>query len=208
MDAPPRLVLGDRRRRHDELRAALYEPLLAPVERLLFGELRSRALDGLHGRGAEIGIGTGLSLGHYPAGVELIGVEVMREMAALAAARPPSPLAAVVIGRAEAIPFPDQCFDFVVGQFVLCSVDDRTRALGEMHRVLHRGGELRLVEHVRSSKPLIGGVQDRLAPWWSGVAYGCRLNDDIEPLLAASRFTDLRIDRSCAGMLRLVRARA
>ncbi len=133
---------------------------------------------------------------------------VRREMAERAAAKRATPLAAVVLGRAEAIPFPDGCFDFVVGQFVLCSVDDRDRALAEMHRVLRPRGELRLVEHVRSSAPLLAGAQDRLAPWWSDFAYGCRLNDDLEPVLAAGRFVELSVERFCAGTLRLVRGRS
>jgi SAM-dependent methyltransferase len=45
-------------------------------------------------------------------------------------------------GTAEALPYPDASFDAVVSQFGLMFFADRLRALGEMLRVLHRGGHL------------------------------------------------------------------
>jgi SAM-dependent methyltransferase len=43
-------------------------------------------------------------------------------------------------GRAEELPFPDNSFDLVMCQFGLMFFSDRHAAVGEMHRVLVRGG--------------------------------------------------------------------
>jgi SAM-dependent methyltransferase len=45
-------------------------------------------------------------------------------------------------GRAEALPFPDGCFDAVVSQFGLMFFEDRGAALSEMWRVLRPGGRM------------------------------------------------------------------
>jgi SAM-dependent methyltransferase len=45
-------------------------------------------------------------------------------------------------GRAEALPFPDGCFDAVISQFGLMFFEDRGAALSEMWRVLRPGGRL------------------------------------------------------------------
>jgi len=45
-------------------------------------------------------------------------------------------------GRAEALPFPDGCFDAVISQFGLMFFEDRGAALSEMWRVLQPGGRL------------------------------------------------------------------
>ena len=45
---------------------------------------------------------------------------------------------------------------------MLCGVDDQSRALRELHRVLRPGGRLLFIEHVRSDEPGLAGWQDRL----------------------------------------------
>jgi SAM-dependent methyltransferase len=46
------------------------------------------------------------------------------------------------LGRAEALPFADGCFDAVISQFGLMFFEDRVGALREMWRVLRRGGRM------------------------------------------------------------------
>ena len=46
------------------------------------------------------------------------------------------------VGVAESLPFEDRSFDAVVSQFALMFLDDRSRALREMLRVLVPGGRL------------------------------------------------------------------
>jgi ubiquinone/menaquinone biosynthesis C-methylase UbiE len=47
-------------------------------------------------------------------------------------------------GQAEALPYPDECFDLVLSQFALMFFADRAGALAEMRRVLIAGGRVAL----------------------------------------------------------------
>jgi len=52
----------------------------------------------------------------------------------------------------------------VVGSFVLCSLRDPVGALAELARVLRRGGELRVLEHVRPRGKRFARALSLLAP--------------------------------------------
>ncbi|HET6384522.1 MAG TPA: class I SAM-dependent methyltransferase, partial [Armatimonadota bacterium] len=62
----------------------------------------------------------------------------------------------------EQLGFPDGHFDTVVGSLVFCSVPDPVRGMRELRRVCKPGGELRLLEHVRS-EGWLGPIMDRLS---------------------------------------------
>ena len=49
---------------------------------------------------------------------------------------------------AEALPFPDNSFDVVISNGVFNLVVDKTKALGEVYRVLKPGGQFRLADQV------------------------------------------------------------
>jgi ubiquinone/menaquinone biosynthesis C-methylase UbiE len=68
----------------------------------------------------------------------------------------------VVRAAAEELPFADDSFDTVVSTLVLCGVDDQTRSLREIRRVLRPGGRLVFIEHVRSDDPKLAKTQDRM----------------------------------------------
>jgi len=89
----------------------------------------------LSGRGLEIGVGTGRFAG--PLGIE-VGVEPAKAMAAIARQRGIKVLEAY----AEALPFEDASFDFVLMVTVLCFLSDSFRALSEATRVLKPRGRL------------------------------------------------------------------
>lgn len=55
---------------------------------------------------------------------------------------------------AEALPFPDGCFDRVSVAFGLRNMTSKERALAEMHRVLKPGGRLLVLEFSKVWKPL------------------------------------------------------
>jgi ubiquinone/menaquinone biosynthesis C-methylase UbiE len=83
---------------------------------------------------------------------------------------------------------PDDAFDTVVSTLVLCTVEDPDRALREVRRVLRPGGTLLLIEHVRSSRPRLAALQDRLHRPWRAVGYGCNCNRDTSATLERAGF--------------------
>jgi ubiquinone/menaquinone biosynthesis C-methylase UbiE len=162
-------------------------------------EHRRRLLAGLRGRVIEIGAGTGVSFGHYPASVdEVLAVEPephLRALATEAARDAPVPVL-VVDGVADRLPAGDASMDAGVVAGVLCSVPDQARALAELRRVVRPGGELRFHEHVAARAPRLAALQRALdATVWPRLNGGCRLTRDTEAAIAAAGFVVERRER-------------
>jgi ubiquinone/menaquinone biosynthesis C-methylase UbiE len=68
-----------------------------------------------------------------------------------------------VVTDAEDLAFKDGVFDRVVATCVFCSVPDPVRGLREVRRVLRKGGEAVLLEHMRPGG-LLGKAFDLLDP--------------------------------------------
>ncbi len=88
-----------------------------------------------NGTGMEISVGTGRFAG--PLGIS-IGIEPSESMREVALKRGIE----VIDGIAEALPFPDNKFDFILMVTVLCFLDDVTGSLKEAYRVLNQTGSL------------------------------------------------------------------
>jgi ubiquinone/menaquinone biosynthesis C-methylase UbiE len=181
----------------ERLFAALYDPLSAKPERTFGAEVKRKLLANAGGRVLEIGVGTGLSLPHYPPGVELVAVEPSEPMLRRARRR------AAELGRnvtfveapAEELPFEDGSFDTVVSLAVLCSVDDQASVLSEIRRVLRPGGRFIFLEHVRSDDPQLARRQDRWERPWGWIAGGCHPNRRTLESIEAAGFDIVEFDR-------------
>lgn len=171
------------------MKALLYDALMAPLGWMGLTQARQRLVAGVHGRILEVGAGTGLAFaGHAPERVESItALDIDAE--ALERARKRRPGIQIVQGDVQDMAlFQDASFDFVISSLVFCSVDDPARGLAEIHRVLRRDGELRMLEHVRAPSPRLARVQDRLTPLWCRVTGGCRLDRETFPAVQAAGF--------------------
>jgi ubiquinone/menaquinone biosynthesis C-methylase UbiE len=155
-------------------------------------ELRRELVAGLSGRVIEPGSGPGLNFAHYPLQVsEVVAVEPEPRLRAAAVKRAASLALAVrvVPGRIESLPAADHDFDAAVLSVVLCSVEDTSAALAELHRVLRPGGQLRFFEHVRAPKPTLARLQRAAdATVWPRLAGGCHTSRDSLSLIRAARF--------------------
>lgn len=150
-------------RRYANVYDALFGPVLQPGRRAVM-----QALDCKPGeRVLEVGVGTGLSLPLYPSGVRVTGIDLSREMLDKARRRVEKKKLANVEGLmemdAEAMSFADASFDKVVAMYVVSVTDRPARLLHELHRVCKPDGEIFIVNHVRSSNPVVGAVEKSLA---------------------------------------------
>ena len=183
----------------------LYDALCAGIERVGLGRWRRWLAAGARGRTLDLGCGTGRNLPLLAAGATVIGVDPAA--ASLSRARRRAPAASLVAARAEALPFRDGAFDTVLSGLVLCSVGDPARALGEVRRVLHADGELRALEHVRSTRRWKARVQDSIQPVWTRLSGGCHPNRDTERAVGAAGFRVDPAARRARGDLRRFVAR-
>jgi ubiquinone/menaquinone biosynthesis C-methylase UbiE len=162
----------------DRIFAAGYDPLSARWERQHGAQLRRKLLAQAKGRVLEIGVGTGLSLEHYPPVEELVVADPSEPMLRRARRRAAETgrNIKVIQASAEELPFDGASFDTVVSMVVLCTVSDQRRVLAEIRRVLRPTGTFLFSEHVRSEDPRRARWQDRLEPIWRVVANGCHPN--------------------------------
>jgi ubiquinone/menaquinone biosynthesis C-methylase UbiE len=184
----------------------IYDAFMDVVERFGLGRWRRLLLSGAAGRTLDLGCGTGRNLGLFADEVRVVGLEL--DLRLLATARKRGPELPLVVGRAEALPFRDGIFDTVVSSLVFCSVAEPRSGLDEAARVLAPGGELRMLEHVRSSRRWLAWLQDLIQPSWTWLAGGCHPNRRTEATVEAAGFVIVRNEIPGRDTLRCFSARA
>ena len=170
------------------------------------GDWRGRLLREVHGLVLEIGAGEGPNLDHYPSDARVIATEFNEESMALA--RPQSNTRIrLASADAEHLAFPDNVFDAAVATLVFCSVERPVVGFQEVRRVLKPGGQLHLIEHVRSRHEWLGRWQDKLNPRWNVWAEGCNLNRDTESNVRLAGFELLSVRVNYLGLVKTMVAR-
>lgn len=153
------------RARYDR-NAPLYDLMTRGMDRRL-ASVRAAMWAGVRGpRALEVGVGTGVNMPFYPADVEMVAIDLSRRMLDRGRARASQIGLTVDLREADvqALPFGDATFDTVVATCVFCSVPDPVLGLRELRRVLAPGGELLLVEHVLSQRPVVRGFMQLANP--------------------------------------------
>ena len=150
-------------RRYANVYDALFGPVLQPGRKAVMEALECRPGE----RVLEVGVGTGLSLPLYPPYVRVTGIDLSSEMLDKARTRVRRRELANVEGLhemdAEAMDFPDASFDKIVAMYVVSVVAEPARLLRELHRVCKPQGEIFIVNHVRSTNPVVGALEKSLA---------------------------------------------
>lgn len=147
----------------------------APVYDRTFGAVtgagRRRAGAYLTGRGGsvlEVGVGTGLALPKYGAGVKVTGIDFSHEMLAKAKARVAEERLTHVHELrqmdARELDFPDASFDSVAAMHVLSVVPEPERVMREISRVLKPGGKVVVVNHFARPKGPLAALEKITAP--------------------------------------------
>lgn len=163
----------------------------------VFRAPRQRTLARAKGRILEIGFGTGMNLRFYPPGVARIeAIDPDVDLDRFSGPRIRTSRIDVDFHHlnAERLPFEAGCFDTVVCTLTLCSIPDVAHALGEVRRVLKRGGEFLFLEHGLAPDPGIARWQHRLNPLQNHLGGGCNLNRDTPALIQASGLRLAQVD--------------
>src|SRR4030095_1670531 len=134
---------------------------------------RARLIPRASGLVLEVGIGSGLNLPLYGAGVERRhAIDPRPHVWALARQRLERVRFPVefIAASAERIPMADRSVDTVVSTWALCSIPDARGAVLEMKRVLRSGGQLLFVEHGLAPDARVVAWQHRLDPIWTRIS--------------------------------------
>jgi ubiquinone/menaquinone biosynthesis C-methylase UbiE len=156
----------ERVRRIQDRSASGYDRQISFFERILFGDGRGWVCSQARGKVLELACGTARNLPFYPQDAEVTGVELSPEMLAIGRRRAeelghPADLR---LGDVQRLEFEDRSFDTVTCTLGFCTIPDTTAAAEEALRVLRPGGQLLMLEHVRSPVGIVRGVQRLLEP--------------------------------------------
>jgi len=150
------------RRRYNRV-APLYDSMEGLVERSRYTKWRDLLWSKVEGtRILEVGVGTGKNLQYYPAGAEMIAIDLSEKMLERAKRKASEQKLEVHLQQMDVqkLEFADKSFDTVVASFVFCSVPDPVRGLMEVKRVCKEGGKVVLMEHMRSPNRILNLFMD------------------------------------------------
>ena len=165
-----------------------------------FGSLvrrrQQRAVQQLHARPGDrildIGVGTGMLLPLYPKDVTVVGMDLSSGMLAKAAKkRQELGLKHCGLVRADAMlpPFADASFDHIVITHTISVVSRPDRLIQWASRLLKPGGRVVLLNHFRSTHPIVAWFEKVLNPMF--VKIGWRSDLPLEDVL---RGEDLHVE--------------
>lgn len=186
--------------------AGRYNLFEAPAE-LLWRRWRPRQWGRIPSgsRVLEIGVGTGKNIPWHPPDVSVTAVDFSPKMLARAVpqARQHDPSPELALMDAQALGFADDSFDVAVATCVFCSVPDPVLGLQEVRRVLRPGGQLLLLEHVRSNLPVVGRVMDLCNPVVVGMQ-GVNINRNTVENVKRAGFQVLEVEDLLLDIVKLI----
>jgi ubiquinone/menaquinone biosynthesis C-methylase UbiE len=148
-----------------------YDFLDLPFEYARYRKIRPQLFHGLSGRILDAGVGTGRNFPYYPAGSDVIGIDLSPAMLARAERRRPTASANVELRLMDVtqLDFPDRYFDAAVATFLFCTLPDELQVAGmrELGRVVKPGGIIRCLEYTRPS----GGIRRAMTRLWEPWVY-------------------------------------
>lgn len=198
--------IRDAYRRHSYYYDTIFGPILHPGRKLIVEALGLNSGEKI----LEVGVGTGLSLPLYPQNVKITGIDISREMLNIAKQRTKEDnlenVAALLEMDAEALTFPNASFDKVIAMYVVSVAPNPIRIIDEMRRVCKPGGELFIVNHFHSQRPVIRELENLIAPL-SKLA-GFRPDMDLDLFLRNTRLDVIEKRRAnLLGYWKILRCR-
>ncbi len=165
---------------------------LGPGRRLAVSRLPLQAGQ----RVLEVGVGTGLSLPHYPDDCHVTGIDISEAMLHQARER------AELLNRtdiglrlmdARKLSYPDATFDHVLAPYVISVVPQPHKVMAEIRRVCKPGGTVMVVNRFRSSSRFLGSLEALLsaASQWIGF----RLDLPLDTVLGTAGLELVELER-------------
>ncbi|WP_366923962.1 class I SAM-dependent methyltransferase [Metallumcola ferriviriculae] len=153
------------RRKYNRV-ALIYDLMESPMEMHKFDKHRRMVWSHARGKTLEVGVGTGKNIPYYPDNTSVTGIDFSERMLAKAVKRKEKLHHPVELRLMDAqrMDFPDNSFDTVVSTCVFCTVPDPILGLREIKRVCKPAGQVLMLEHVRSCRPLLGPLMDIINP--------------------------------------------
>src|SRR6188472_1173621 len=182
--------------------AGVYEKL-ASVYDLVFGPTlhagRLQAMQRMaiapNDRILEVGVGTGINLGLYPKDCAVTGIDLSENMLEKAHDRvAEKAMRNVRLLQMDAtrLTFPDHAFDIVYAPYLVSVVPDPVAVAREMKRVCRPGGRIIILNHFRSSNPMMSWAERLISPLTIHIGFKSDL--DLPGFLAQAELQPVSIE--------------
>jgi ubiquinone/menaquinone biosynthesis C-methylase UbiE len=196
------------RARYDR-NATFYDLMTRGSEKRLV-QPRAEMWKSVHGpRVLEVGVGTGINLRYYPPDMQITAIDLSPKMLERARSRARQLGVEVDLRKADvqALPFDDASFDSVVATCVFCSVPDPILGLRELRRVLVPGGQLFLLEHVLSQRPVVRQLMRLMNPMVVRMM-GANIDRETVENVRSAGYEDLQVDDLWLEIFKRIQAHA
>src|SRR4030042_2359718 len=173
----------------------------SPFYDLIFGKVleagRKKAfnyLNSFNKKVLEVGIGTGLTLPHYPKSCHIVGIDISAKMIQRARERVKQMgnglKVELQVMDACRMTFEDNTFDAVLSPYVITTVQDPYQFCQEIIRVCKPGGQIIIVNHSKDPARLLGKIESIASPFFAKVGFVTDL--DVVSLVKS---TEIEIQR-------------
>jgi phosphatidylethanolamine/phosphatidyl-N-methylethanolamine N-methyltransferase len=144
----------------------------------------------------EVGVGTGINLMLYPRDCSVTGIDLsdsMLERAHERVAKNGLRDVRLLQMDASALTFPDESFDIVYAPYLVSVVPDPIQVALEMRRVCRPGGRVIILNHFRSSNPVVSWAERLISPLT--VHIGFKSDLDLPAFLAQAGLRPVSIEK-------------
>jgi phosphatidylethanolamine/phosphatidyl-N-methylethanolamine N-methyltransferase len=144
----------------------------------------------------EVGVGTGINLDLYPRDCTITGIDLSQPMLDKARERvfrKDLVNCRVLDMDAAAMTFPDDSFDIVYAPYLISVVPDPVKVAREMHRVCRPGGLIVILNHFKSTNPILSRIETAISPLT--VHIGFKSDLDLHGFLTQADLTPLSITK-------------
>lgn len=144
----------------------------------------------------EVGVGTGINLPLYPSTCTVTGVDLSQHMLEKARERVLNKglrNCRVMEMDAAAMTFPDDSFDIVYAPYLVSVVPDPVKVAKEMKRVCRPGGRIVILNHFKSTNPLLSKAETFISPMTVHIGFTADL--DMQAFLTQADLKPASIEK-------------
>ncbi len=144
----------------------------------------------------EVGVGTGINTSLYPKNCHITGIDFSRPMLEKErerVSREGLRNVRLLEMDAASLTFPDDTFDIVYAPYLVSVVPDPVQVVREMRRVCRPGGKIIILNHFRSTNPILSRMERAISPFT--VHIGFKADLDLAGFLAQAELAPISVEK-------------